>query len=56
MIAFGLWGLILWWISKRYSGGWSAYWFAFAIASFAPFADSIEPLLEDCLVLENETL
>ena len=42
MIAFGLWGLILCWISKRYSGGWSAYWFAFAIASFAPFADSID--------------
>jgi len=42
MIAFGLWGLILWWISKRYSGGWTAYWFAFALASFAPFADLID--------------
>ena len=42
MIAFGLWGLLMWWISERYSGGWSAYWFAFATASFAPFADSID--------------
>ena len=42
LIAFGLWGLLLWWVSKRYGDGWNVYWFAFALASFALFADAID--------------
>ena len=41
VIAFGVWCLFLWWLSKRIGAGWSLMWFAFALASFAPFADPI---------------
>lgn len=42
LIGFGLWCLFLWWLSKRYSAGWTFYWFVFALVSYAPFADAID--------------
>ena len=41
LIAFSVWCLFLWWLSKRIGAGWSFMWFAFALVSFAPFADVI---------------
>lgn len=41
LIGFGLWGLFVWWLSKRYSTGWSIYAFAIALVIYAPFADHI---------------
>lgn len=42
LIGFGLWCLALWWVSKRQADGWSIYWFAFAVASYAFVADMVD--------------
>lgn len=52
-IAFGLWGVFLWWLSKRIGTGWSVYWFAFALVSFAPFADHIDATFGGILGLKG---
>jgi len=41
-LLFMLWGLFLWWLSKRYGQGWTFYWGVFAAVSFAPFADILD--------------
>jgi len=41
-LLFLLWGLFLWWLSKRYGQGWTFYWGVFAAVSFAPFADILD--------------
>lgn len=42
LLLFFLWGLFLWWLAKRYAGGWTFYWSVFAVVSYAPFADVID--------------
>lgn len=52
-IGFIIWCLFIWWISKRYAAGWSVYWFAFALVSYAPFADMIDTALGGILGLKQ---
>lgn len=54
VIGFGIWCLILWWLSKRYSTGWTMYWFVFAIVSYAPFIDLIDRAFGGVLGLSTQ--
>lgn len=54
LIGFGLWCLFLWWLSKRYSTGWTMYWFIFAMISYAPFADVIDQAFGGMLGLSTQ--
>jgi len=54
-LACCLWGLCLWWVSRRYSSGWNGYWLLFTVASFAPFADIIDASFGGMLGLRNDS-
>ena len=54
VIAFAVWTLMLWCISRHHNKGWSVYWFAFALISFAPFADSIDAAFGGVLGLSSQ--
>ncbi len=56
LIGFGLWCLFLWWLSKRYSDGWTFYWFIFALVSYAPFADMIDAGFGGVLGLSTQSV
>jgi len=42
LMIFLLWNLIIWWVAKRYSGGFSVNWFIFVLLFFSVFADQID--------------
>ena len=52
-IAFGFWTLFCWWLSNRFSTGWSLYVFIFALVTFAPFADAIDNVFGGSLGLSS---
>ncbi len=54
LIGLGLWGLFLWWLSKRYGTGWTMYWFVFAVVTYAPFADVIDRAFGGVLGLSTQ--
>ena len=42
LMIFILWILFIWWVAKRYSGGFSLNWFIFALLFFSLIADALE--------------
>ena len=53
LIGFGLWCLFLWWLAKRYKGGWSFELCIIAIVTYAPFADGINAVFGGTLGLRG---